>query len=276
MIDPKIFTTLKDYAGDDRVISSFEMRDWLEMQPELKIIRFGFPRVDRLCEGFEAGELVVISGPRKNGKSLWAQSITYHLNEQEVYPLWFSYEVTPKNFFKRFDVKGLPFFALPFREMDNNLGWIEERIVEALVKFGSAVVFIDHLHYLLDLERIRNPSLEIGTLIRKLKRICVNYNIIIVLMCHFTKHIRGDEPDTGDARDSSFIEQESDTGFVIWRDKTDKKKESSWLKLCYARRSGAFDEKIKLRKENGVLVESDDFHKEPAKDGKLAAAGEPF
>lgn len=258
MIDDTTWPILRKYEGEDRVIDSFEFRDWLESQPESKIFKTGFPTIDKHIDGVAQGELIAVSGPRKSGKTLWVQSVTYAMNKQDVKPLWFSYEVTPEFFFKTFNELGLPFFVLPRSLKQGSLLWIEERICEALAKFGSGVVFIDHLHFLLDLEKMRNPSIEIGFLIRRLKRIAVDYRIVIFILCHMVKNLKEDEPNDSDMRDSSFLSQETDTGIVIFRTKQDKM--ASWLKICYSRRTGVFDEKVKLRKEKGILVEQTDIY----------------
>jgi len=260
LISDKSLLDLKKYDGDDRVIDSFEMRKHLAALPKQKRIKSNIVTLDKHCEDFEAGEVIVVSGPRKSGKTLFCQTLTCEFNNQDVIPIWFSYEVSPRNFFAVFKHDGLPYFTLPMILRANALNWIELKIAESIAKFGTGVVFLDHLHYLVDLERMKNSSIEIGTIMRNLKWLANEHNVIIFLMCHMTKGIKGKEPGDGDVRDSGFISQESDTGLVLWRT---KEQNVSWLKICYTRRSGVFNEKVKLMKINGLLKEVNENYENP-------------
>ena len=66
---------LKDYSGEDRVVSSHEMKLTLDSRPEAVVrVKSMIPSLDRYIEDFRAGELITISGPTKNGKTLLAQT----------------------------------------------------------------------------------------------------------------------------------------------------------------------------------------------------------
>ena len=59
-------------------------------------------------------------------------------------------------------------FVMLAKMKANSLEWLRARIIESLVKYGE-MVFIDHLHFLFDLARMRNTSIEIGQVIRTKK-----------------------------------------------------------------------------------------------------------
>jgi replicative DNA helicase len=246
------FNKLLEYEGPDKIVTSLELDDILQQSGEQALcINSKLPALDRYIEGFESGELIALSGPRKGGKTLLAQSLTVYFLEQKIKSLWFSYELTPKQFLKSFPE--IPLFLTPLKLKTNALPWMKERIIEALLKHGIGVVFIDHLHFLFDLARSKNTSLEIGQVVRFLKSIAIEYNLIIFLLCHMKKITFDKEPDDGDVRDSQFVSSESDTGLIIWQIKnTDNQ---AWLKVAYSRRTGAFDKKIKITKVNGLLRE---------------------
>ena len=164
------------------------------------------PSVDKYTEGFLGGELIVIAGATGQGKSLLAQSFTESFSKKDILTLWFSYEMQPKYFFQRFPE--LPLFYLPSMLKDKSMEWIEERIIEAKVKYGVQVVMVDHLHYLIDMARMNNASLEIGQVVRNLKLIAVRNNLIIFLLCHLTKTRLFEEVSLSDIRDSSLIAQD--------------------------------------------------------------------
>jgi replicative DNA helicase len=214
------FNKYLEYEGPDKIITSFELDDILQQSGEQALcVNSKLPLLDKYIEGFESGELIAVSGPRKGGKTLLAQSLTVYFLEQKVNSLWFSYELTPK-------------------------------------QFGIGVVFIDHLHFLFDMARSKNTSLEIGQVVRFLKGIAIEYNLIIFLLCHMKKISFDKDPDDSDVRDSSLVSSESDTGLILWRIKTTENQ--AWLKIAYSRRTGAFDRKIKIAKVNGLLREVQD------------------
>jgi replicative DNA helicase len=142
------------------------------------------------------------------------------------------------------------------------LQWVEERIIEAKLKFGINAVFIDHLHYVVDFLKIKgNASLCIGDAVRRLKLLAVKHGVVIFLMAHTQKLRFDSKPDIGDIRDSSFVAQEADIVFMIWRkilkDDTgeiERFGNDAKLGIFKNRRNGTL-EIIKMKYENGLYLE---------------------
>lgn len=239
------------YDGKDKIISSFEMRKKLESEKQQKVnVSSCLPTLDRIIEGFEGGELIVVSGRPKNGKTLLCQTLTATFIDQGVSSVWFSFEMPPRQFMRCFPE--LPLFYLPQSLTDKTTDWIEKRVWEAKIKYGSRVIFIDHLHFLLDLGRLGNPSLEIGAVVRKLKLLALKHNMIIFLVWHITKLERGRIPRAENIRDSSFASQESDTVLMVYR--TEEEAEAI-VSVEFSRRTGAMDKKVRVKKIKGKLGE---------------------
>lgn len=246
---------IEEYAGEDRVISSFEIRDRLKKDQGRVGFCVGIPKIDELVEGFQGGELVIITGKTGQGKSLFAQSLTALFSKMRVWSLWFSYEMTNRQFIERFP--NLPLFYMPQTLVGNALNWIEQRIVEGIAKYGVKAVFVDHLHFLIDLAQKQNPSLQIGQIVRTLKLIALKYEIVIFLLCHVEK-TKNDVPSINEIRDSGMIPAESDMVFVVWRIPDDEKKSEfnlSGVLIDKSRRTGAWRKKVKLIKEDGLLTQ---------------------
>jgi len=248
---------LVKYQGDDEVISSHDMVKKIKEFPiNENHIFSSMPSVDKYIEGFVGGELIVIAGATGQGKSLLAQSFTENFSKENILTLWFSYEMQPKYFFQRFNK--LPLFYLPSMLKDRSMEWIEDRIIEAKVKYNVQAIMIDHLHYLVDMSRISNASLEIGQVVRNLKLIAVRNNLIIFLLCHLTKTKLFEEVSLSDIRDSSLIAQEADTVMLIWRVDDEIEPNHSVIKIDKQRRTGAINKKAKLVFDLGVLKEVGD------------------
>lgn len=261
MIDPVLskaeqIKQIQEYAGEDEIISSLEMNEIVKQKGSDINFLSGLPHLDVLIEGFEGGELVVISGKTGSGKTLLAQTITKHLCKQRLYPLWFSYEMTSRQFLNRF--AKIPLFYMPKLLKERALDWLDKKIYEARVKFDVKAVFIDHLHFLIDLAITQNASLRIGQIVRTLKKIALKHEVVIFLLCHVTKTYEV-APTIDNIRDSSLIAAESDIVLVIWRMEDNEIKNEynlSGLLIEKSRRTGAWKKKIHLIKQDDALWET--------------------
>jgi len=246
------------YDGDDRIISSKELEQMIieeRKKDRLKVFT-KIPTLDRKLDGFREGNLIVVSSPAKQGKTTLCQTFTIEFYKQNINCLWFSYEVPMYEFMEKFGDTP-PVFYLPNQLKGNTMTWLEERIVEGIAKYNTKVVFIDHLHYIVDMTaRNQNMSLQIGSVMRTLKRIALKYNIVIFIVAHM-KHIKMiGSPDLEDLRDSSFIGQEADIVLMIKRDENNNDEYINtadlWIKAH--RRTGETG-KIKLIHKNGRFNE---------------------
>ncbi len=246
---------LVEYSGEDQIVGSIELELELKKNGHLlkRLARSLIPSMDSAIDGFFPGELIAISGYTKQGKTLLSQSLTKNFTTQQYYPLWFSFEVPTLQFFSQFP--DLPNFYVPMKLKAYSIDWVEERILEGFAKKHTRIIFIDHLHFLFDMVRARNTSLEIGQVIRRLKTIAVQNGFIIFVLCHTTKGKSDDTPDYSAIRDSSLISQESDSVFMIGR--TPKVgPTAAQIRVEFHRRTGVLEYVIPLHKENGYLVET--------------------
>jgi archaellum biogenesis ATPase FlaH len=242
-----------NYQGEDKVISSHEMMIQLKTKPDSILnLKSFIPSLDSAIDGFREGELIVVSGPTKHGKTLLCQSLTGAFIRQQYYPLWFSFEVPPKQFLDSFPK--LPMIYMPQILKSHALLWFEERIKESFEKYHTRIIFCDHLHYLIDLAKIRNPSIEIGQIIRRLKTLAVSDEYVIFLLCHTTKGSTEENLSFESIRDSSFISQESDSVFMIKRT-PEKGENTARLRVEFHRRTGVFEKVVNLIKVRGLLQE---------------------
>lgn len=241
------------YDGDDKVLTSYELRDKLladKREPHVHVMS-RIPGLDYATEGFQDGELIIISGPTKQGKTLLAQTLTVNFANQKQYPCWFTYEVPARQFLDQFPI--LPLFYLPSTNKAQDFNWFMDRCMEAFFKYNSRIFFIDHLHFLVDMARVSNPSLEIGAIVRRIKRFAVENDFIIFLLAHIKKN-ENDDLSYKDLRDSSFIAQDSDTVIMIKR--TPKEgMTTAKARVEFHRRSGIMEWVVYLDKQHGLLRE---------------------
>lgn len=246
---------LTEYAGKDQVLPFHVLQEKYKQKRSVVKYLTKYPTLDKhLGGGLALGELYVVSGETKNGKTLFLQSLTKNLEMQQANPLWFQFEVPPGQFFAQFPT--LPTGFMPNELTPYSLPWIEERIKESYQKYNTRVVFIDHLHYLFNMAKTANVSLEIGALVRQLKRIAVVNEMIIFMACHTVKKDRNrvGAIDSSAIRDSSVITQESDCAIMINRGEDGE----AQLFVDFHRRSGVWKKTVNVKKINGWLVEIND------------------
>ena len=271
ILNAKKIALLK-YQGLDRMISSEEKQKIIleEAKGGGVKIKTSIPALDGLFDGFRLGTVNVISGPTGEGKTTFLQTLTHNFWQEGVKCAWFPFEGIDSEFFEKFPE--LPTFYLPKEIPDggNSMAWIKDRIIESQVKYETQVVFIDHLHYLQDMQSVSGKdqlSLYIGDLMRKLKKFAMEAGVVVFLIVHVksdagvvnSRHIYYTKDDI---RDSSFVKQEADSVMMIYRarKKTDLKA-SGWeytteavLNVDKNRRTGKVDF-IDLIFQNGRFFE---------------------
>lgn len=222
---------LKKYTGDDRIVLAQDK--WEEIQEELKhrpsfSVKFGLPKIDECLSNLGLGRVVVLSGPPKNGKTQLCQTFTKRFCDQGKKVSWFSYEVGYEELFGKFPMKNLDFYV-PNLMVSGNLDWIEDRIIEGQQKFGTQIVFIDHLDFLRDEKYLKSVNINmasyVGGLVQRIKRISVERNILIFLMAHITKTewASNNMPKAEDLRDSGQVAQLADVVMMITRKRNKEK-----------------------------------------------------
>lgn len=265
-MDEAIVRELIDYNGPDRVISSIEYWEMIKDRKPLPRHNTGIGLLDDAIGGFEPGELIVISGPTAMGKTTLCDTIIRNLATEAKYALFFTFEVTPEKVVEAHKDPG-NYLYLPMEHQSMNLTWLQKRCWEAAVKYHTlSAIFIDHLHYIVDMGSNRNMSLEIGQTMRFLKRdIALALRLPVFVVCHSAKIPLDEEPSINHLRDSSFVAQEADTVLVVFRrrdkDMMGKPLETldqglATIKVEKARRKGTMGRKINVCKLGLKLVES--------------------
>lgn len=200
----------------DAVVSSHHVRELLQKAPEQKFHKSNLDFTDKLIGGFAAGDLVVIGGNTGAGKTTFLQTLTKNFASQGIPCLWFSVELSYREFLGRFG-DDLPVFYVP-KVMPNATTheWIEKKIAEAKEKYGVEVVFIDHIGMIVDESVARHQnSLDIfDARIFRLKRFALQNKVCLVAVAPLVQsHLRAKkkEPSEGDFRGTAMIAYTADT-----------------------------------------------------------------
>ena len=213
----KIKEIAREYDGESKVVSSQELEEIVRNRPEEEKMMTGIEGFDRLLDGFRREQLIILSAGTGVGKTTFAMELTTRLRRYR--PLWLSYEQSTEELVGGFVERGemVPEFYAPLSMTDNTKEWIENKIVEGIAKWGSNIVFIDHLHYIIPFTTARH-DLAVGDMVRHLKHLAKKWNIVIVLISHLRKVELDKKPTVADLKDSSAIGQECDTLIMLYRE----------------------------------------------------------
>jgi replicative DNA helicase len=212
---------LSGYQGPDRIVHFTEFLKAKAASGQ-GIIRFEsrFEKFEQQLQGLETGEVAVVTGYAKNGKTLfaesWLRSMT--LAEPSICPVIFSFELQPEKLLAKYAADPLHPVFLPLQLKTMSFEWLYDRCVEAKLKHRAQAILIDHLHFLVDMNTKQNMSLNIGAFMRRLKHeIALGLNMAVILIAHQGQPREGTEASFGGMRDSSFIGQESDMTIIVSR-----------------------------------------------------------
>lgn len=257
---------MRVYTGEDMLISSLDILERIKTQPEEERFETGISGLDAILKGFRKNQLIVLAAPTKSGKTSFCVELTVRL--EHLNPVWVPFEESAEELIRKFHERGEqpPLFYTPQNITGNTTQWIEKRVVEGKVKYGSKLFFIDHLHFIVPFTSDRLDT-RIGQAMRELKAIAKNHGVIIVLVAHLKKTNMVVSPTLEDLRDSSFIAQEADTVMMLWR-KTRRDEDGdlvigneTLLSVQANRRTGSTGN-VKLVFNNGRFSEQDWKHKE--------------
>lgn len=211
----------KVYRGEDSVVSFDEIVEKIKSEKDEYRIMSGWGQLDEILKGFRLQQVVVVSALTKSGKTSWLMDLTTRIRDTN--PLWFPFEESAEELVRKFVERGEePPRAFTPRTMTGGgkvsmMNWIEFRIVESIVKYGTKVVFIDQLDFIVPFNG-DNHSLRVGQAMRDVKALAKKWNVCIFLICHLSKAKMSEQPTLEDLKGSSSIGQEADTVILLWRE----------------------------------------------------------
>ena len=214
---------LVKYKGADRVVHFTDfLLDKANSKSNKRFVS-GFSSLENKIQGIEAGEVVVITGHTKAGKTLFAESWIHGMTKRdpEARAVIFSFEVQTEKLLIKYQKSGLDLpIYVPLRLETMSFDWLYSRCLEAKLKFNCRIILIDHLHFLVDMNTKQNMSLNIGAFMRRLKKdIALDLDLAVILIAHQGQPKDKQEASLANMRDSSFIGQESDSTIVVTRRK---------------------------------------------------------
>lgn len=213
----RLLNIAKVYEGEDEVMR------WPDLLVDAKSgpasHSTGWSSLDGLLRGgFRPQQLISVSAPTGFGKTSFVVDLTARMIDLK--PLWLTFEESVEELSEKFSVdrqEPIPDFYSPKSVVPYSLKWVEDKVVEGIAKYGSRVVVVDHLDYIVPYNTER-PDLRIAEAMRFLKGLARTWNIVIILICHLVKVNTETQPKIDDIRGSAAVGQESDTVIILWRE----------------------------------------------------------
>lgn len=210
---------IKNYIGEDEVITFESIYEKEKVKPRRAFFSTGHAYLDEcLGGGIAEGELVIISGYTGNGKTSFCYDITRNMPKQNC--LWLPFEESAEELAEKSIKYGQApiHFYTPKQLPRDDIQWIEERILESVLKYNTKVVFIDNLHFITMQEN--QDFNKNGVFAKQLKRIASKFEIAIVLIGHLRKSQGGIHtmPTYEDIQGSSDVVKLANKVLAVWRE----------------------------------------------------------
>lgn len=248
--------------ASDRFLADAELEYQGKDNP--RVVKTGFPSLDRLIGGFEKGELITLGGYSGGGKTTLALNIATQIAQAGGNVLYFSLEMTKVEMHKRLVCSSLrisdfskitqeEFYAvveksksleneLPLEFIDDADITVEKISAICAGKKDLSLIIIDHLHILRSEKRFKDQLALLTYLSRKVKIIAQELNIPILLLSQLNRSNAGRDvksPILSDLRGSGSIEQDSNLVMFVYTaenllmlqkpEETEEKKYNKWL-----------------------------------------------
>lgn len=229
-----------------------------------RMIKTGFPTLDKLIKGFEKGELITLGGYSGGGKTTLALNIATQIASAGRKVLYFSLEMTKVEMHKRLVCSSLgisdfskisenDFFSViekskslendfPLEFIDDADTTIEKISSICSGKKDLSLIIIDHLHILKSEKRFKDQLALLTYLSRQVKILAQTLNVPILLLSQLNRSNAGRDiksPIMSDLRGSGSIEQDSNLVIFVYTaenllmlqkpEETDEKKYNKWL-----------------------------------------------
>jgi len=222
------------YSGEDDVVSFKELEEAMANEPPTVKVMCKYESLNKLIDGFRYEQLIVLSAQEKSGKTAFAIELVDSMEDQN--PCYFLFEQSAQEIIRQRKERGqpIPHGYAPKKNVDNRWEWIEKRMMESMVKYGSRVFVIDNVDWLAK-EYANNQRTDevMRDLLLKIKNFCKQWEVIIFLIAHVKKVPMDVIPQPDDIKDTSAFKQIADLVLILWRKTKEEKVEGTKTKAPY-------------------------------------------
>lgn len=213
----------KEYSGEYQLVWSTDTLEEIRKRPKKTSHKSGVVPFDTLTGGFRPQQMIGVGAQSGHGKTafgLWLLKQYESLN-----PVLLPLEQSSEELIEQRDENGqfVPKYLSPKKHSAFvNPDWIEQRIVEAIAKYNSQMIMLDHMGYIEAGEDYRREGehLRIEKKLQAIKHLAIKWNVTIVILIQLSQLEEEQAPQLRDLKGSSAIRQECDKIILLWRNNT--------------------------------------------------------
>lgn len=210
----------REYSGEYQLVWSKDTLEEIKTRPKRESHKSGVAELDTLTGGFRPQQMIGVGAQSGHGKTafgLWLLKQYESLN-----PVFLPLEQSSEELIEqRYENKQfIPNYLAPKKHSANvDPDWIEQRIVEAIAKYNSKLVMLDHMGYIEVGQEYRRESepLRIEKKLQAIKHLAIKWNVVIVILIQLSQMEEEQAPQLRDLKGSSAIRQELDQILLLWR-----------------------------------------------------------
>lgn len=180
----------------------------------------GYRKLDEMTEGFEPGEVMILTGHTKHGKSKLAANLVWNVAQQGKNVMFINTEMTKMQVARRMNGMSRDDTPTKGKIYMNDRADLEAYDATALIErakeMGCDMVVIDHLHFFS--RSTDNQTNEISKITKEFKEAAVQYEIPLLLLCHIKQGDTSKRPTLESLKGSSSIAQDADIILTVFRD----------------------------------------------------------
>lgn len=213
----------KEYSGEYQLVWSSATEEEIRNRPKRESHKSGVDAIDNITGGFRPQQMIGVGAQSGHGKTafgLWLLK-QYEALNPVLLPLEQSSEELIEQRIE--NNQFIPNYLAPKKHSANvDPDWIEQRIIEAIAKYNSKLIMLDHMGYIevgADYRR-EGEHLRIEKKLQAIKHLAIKWNVVIVILIQLSQMEEEQAPQLRDLKGSSAIRQECDQIILLWRNNT--------------------------------------------------------
>lgn len=218
-------------------------------------LSLGIKGLDEMVEGFEPGEVMILTGHTKHGKSRLATNIAWNVANQGKKVYFINTEMTNLQMGRRFNSLAgdkPPKGKILLNDKAGIQHYEVIRIMEEAKEAGADLIIVDHLHYFS--RSAENQTGEISKVAKDFKDAAVEFELPLILLCHVKQGDTRKRPTLQMIKNSSSIAQDSDVVITVWLDDSPNSEGTETEILRLAHRSAQGTKKRTTVYNDGMLL----------------------
>lgn len=264
--EERLKSVSKTSARTENRLQTVDIETWRKIAREqeadagyVRGLSTGYKQIDEMVEGFEPGEMIILTGHTKHGKSRLATNIAVNVAQSEKIVLFINTEMTKMQTARRIN-NILGDEVIRGKIIVNDSAGLEHRdviaIMEKAKEAGCDLVIVDHLHFFN--RSVDNATNEISKITKEFKDAAVEFDLPLLMLCHVQQGDTKKAPTLQMLKNSSSIAQDADVVLTVWMDDRPGGDNSYTDVIRLAHRSASSSKrKAKLYNNGMKLAETD-------------------